>query len=92
MQSWSRPKDPNDIRYLGFDWSRWLNDTRTSITTSEFIHTGSIVIDETEILAGVTTFRVTGGTAGEAIKITNRVTFDNGEQVDDTNTLRVREN
>lgn len=91
MQSWSRPKDPDDIRYLGFDWSKWLTGARTSITLSEFIVDGSVVLDDESINGGITKFRATGGLAGETCKITNRVTFNNGEQIDDTNRLRIKQ-
>lgn len=92
MQSWSRPKDPDDIRFYGFDWSPWLTGARTSITTSVFIVVGSVELDTESIAGGITKFRAQGGVAGEACKITNRVTFDNGEQIDDTSTLRIRAN
>lgn len=92
MQSWSRPKDPDDIRFYGFDWSPWLTGPRTSITTSVFIVVGSVELDMETIAGGITKFRAQGGTVGEACKITNRVTFDNGERIDDTSTLRIRAN
>lgn len=92
MQSWPRPKDPDDIRFYGFDWSAWLGTTRTSITTSTFIVEGTVELDQESIAGGITKFRAQGGTIGEACKITNRVTFDNGEQIDDTSVLRIRAN
>lgn len=92
MQSWPRPKDPDDIRFYGFDWSAWLGGTRTSITASVFIVEGSVTVDQEEIVGGITKFRAQGGTLGEVCNITNRVTFDNGEQIDDTSRLRIRAN
>lgn len=92
MQSWSRPKDPDDIRIYGFDWSPWLGTTRSTIVTSIFIIDGTVELDQEAIAGGITTFRAQGGMLGEACKITNRVTFDNGEQIDDTSTLRIRAN
>lgn len=93
MQSWPRPKDPDDIRFYGFDWSSWLGDQRTAIVTSTFIVADStLTTSNGAINGGITSFRAQGGSNGEAAKITNRVTFDNGEQVDETNTLRIRSN
>jgi hypothetical protein len=92
VQGWSRPKDPDDIRFYGFDWSPWLTSGRTSITTSTFIVTGTVTLDQETIVGGVTKFRAQGGTAGEVCQITNRVVFNNGEQIDETSRLRVRAN
>lgn len=96
MQSWSRAKDPDDIRDLGFDWSPWLTGARTAIVTSTFLFTAdalsTIALSNESIAGGITKFRVTGGLAGEVVMITNRVVFDNGEQIDDTNRLRIRSN
>lgn len=91
MQSWSRPKDPDDIRFLGFDWSSWLMGERTSITDSEFVVADSTVtLDQEAVAGGITRFRIQGGALGETARITNRVTFNNGEQIDHTARLRLR--
>lgn len=93
MQSWSRPKDPDDIRFLGFDWSPWLTGERTAIDASIFIvEDSTIELDQEAIDGAITRFRVQGGSAGESAKITNRVTFDNGEQIDNTARLRIKAN
>ena len=92
MQSWPRPKDPDDIRFYGFDWSAWLTGARTLITTSTFVVVGSVTLDQETIVGGITKFRAQGGTVGEVCQITNRVVFDNGEQIDETSRLRVRAN
>lgn len=93
MQSWSRPKDPDDIRFLGFDWSPWLTGDRTSITLSTFtVDEGTVTVDQDTIAGGITKFRVQGGAAGEVCVIRNRVTFNNGERLDDSSRLRIREN
>jgi hypothetical protein len=93
VRSWSRPKDPDDIRFLGFDWSPWLTGDRTSIVTSTFtVVEGTVTTDQASIAGGITKFRVQGGTAGEVCHIQNRVTFNNGESLDDTSRLRIRSN
>lgn len=91
MLSWPLPQDPDDIRYRGFDWSKWLGGVRTSILTSTFLVEGAdVVLSEETIDGGITRFKIVGGTAGQVAKITNRVTFDNGESKDQTAQLRIR--
>ena len=91
MLSWSRAQDPDDIRFRGFDWSQWFSDERTAITQSTVIvDTGTIVVSDEAIAGGITRFKVTGGAHGETAVITNRVLFDNGEQIDQSARLRIR--
>lgn len=93
MLSWPRSQDPDDIRKRGFDWAAWLTGTRSSITTSTVVVVeGTVVVDQQTIAGGITSFRVTGGLDGETALIRNRVTFDNGEQVDQTARLRIKAN
>ncbi len=91
MLSWSQAQDPDDIRFRGFDWSAWFNDDRTEIVTSTFtVDQGSVTVSDEAIAGGITRFKVQGGTDGELVVITNRVTFDNGEQIDQSSRLRIR--
>ncbi len=89
MQSWSRPKDPQDSCKLRFDWSNRLPDGET-ITASTIVATGTVTLSEKEIDGAYTTFRVEGGTAGEVCEITNHVTFSNDDEWDQTAKLRIR--
>lgn len=91
MGSWPLPKDPDAVLDYQFDWSLYLQPGE-SIVTSTFIVVGSdsLVLDNESIDGGFTTFWATGGVAGEAAQITNRITTNQGRTDDDTSTLRIR--
>jgi hypothetical protein len=96
MASWPLPKDPDAVLDYQFDWSLYLQPGET-IETSVFIPLGSAsleLFDQPELadpIAGaITTFWARGGEVGEVVKITNRITTNQGRTDDDTATLRIR--
>lgn len=91
MKSWPVPKDPDAVLDYQFDWSEYLQPGET-IETSVFISEGSASIElfDEGVNGGLTTFWARGGITGEAVKITNRVTTNQGRKDDDTSTLRIR--
>ena len=90
MLSWAVPKDPDEVLDYQFDWGQFRLEEGETIVTSTFIIIGSVEIDNETIDGGFTTFWASGGTAGEACKITNRVVTSEGRTYDQTCTLRVR--
>ena len=91
MQSWPLPKDPDAVLDYQFDWSLYLQPSET-IVTSTFIVIGSdtLALSNESIDGGLTTFWASGGVAGEAPQITNRITTNQGRTDDDTSILRIR--
>lgn len=91
MLSWSIPKDPDEVLDYQFDWSQRLEESET-ILTSVFIVEGSdtLALDDETVAGALTTFWASGGAAGDAARITNRVTTSEGRTYDQTSTLRIR--
>lgn len=95
MLNWPTPKDPDESYRLRFNWQSRTKNGET-IETSIFIVEGDVEIEDKAIDGSFTSFRATGGTLGEACKITNRVTILNTtgdtDTFDQTATLRIRAN
>lgn len=89
-------KDPDDILDYGFNWgSQWLS-TSEIITSSSWTASAGITIGNGSNGAGLPTYTntattvwVIGGTAGQPYTLTNRITTNQGRQVDRTMTIRV---
>lgn len=93
MLTWPVAKDPNEVLDYQFDWGSFRLEPGETIVTSTFPEiTGTIVLGDTSIDGGFTTFWVSGGTAGETCDITNRVTTSEGRTYDQTGRLRIRSN
>lgn len=94
MLTWPLPKDPDDICDYQFDWSNRLEDAETIDTSTFSVDDGSVEIDmvsQTPTISGsITTFWLSGGTAGERCVITNRIVTSEGRQYDASGRLRVR--
>lgn len=90
-------KDPAATRDYGIDWSADIGSA--TISTSTWLLNGATWPDEDAPLTKVsqsnstttTTIRLSGGTAGQSYRVTNRVVLSNGETDDFTQTLRVRD-
>lgn len=91
MNSWARGKDPDAVLDFFFDWSKWLQPNEV-IELSVYIVEGSASIElfDKSVDGGYAWFWARGGVAGEAVKITNRITTDQGRTDDDTAILRIR--
>lgn len=67
-------KDPDATLEYGRDWSTWLAADGDSIVTSTWIvPPGLTVVDESNT-ATVALVWLSGGTAGQSYRITNRIT------------------
>ena len=84
----SVPKDPDAVLDYQIDWSDWLADGE-SIVTSEWIVTGA-TIDSEESTATVSTAWISGGSVGTMISLTNRITTDNAPARVDDRTLIIK--
>lgn len=91
MLSWPEPKDPDEVLDYQVDWSRRLKAGET-LVTSEFTAAGSLTfeITDTSLNGGLTTFWAQGGAVGETVRITNRVTTNQGRTYDQTGRLQIR--
>jgi hypothetical protein len=71
----SSPKDPDATLDYQVDWSDWLAPDE-SIAVSEWVVAGADIVSE-ESTAALSTVWVKGGTVGQMISLTNRITTDN---------------
>jgi hypothetical protein len=85
-------KDPSDVRIYGIDWSAFLAArSDTTISSSSYTVTTGLTKD-TETLSGAEAkVKVSGGTAGEDYLATNTVILANGETVQRSFTVAVRD-
>jgi len=70
----SVPKDPDATLDYQIDWSDWLADGE-SIVTSEWVVLGATLVDEGST-ATLSTAWISGGSVGAMISLTNRITTD----------------
>lgn len=89
-------KDPDAILDFHFDWTDWLVNGDT-ILTSQIIASAGITVGD-GVLAPVpsftttnTTYWLAGGTAGKPYTITNRITTSQGRTDDRTMTIRIQD-
>jgi hypothetical protein len=76
-------KDPDAVLDYRVDWTAWLQASET-ITTSTWILESGIVQNSTSNTTTTATVWLSGGTAGTAYKVTNRVTTNQGRTDDRT--------
>lgn len=82
-------KDPNAVLDYVWDWSAWLGeDTADSF---EWIVPDGITKDSDTSDDTTATIWLSGGTAGTAYRVTNRITTAGGRTDDRTHTIVVRE-
>lgn len=83
------PKTPNETVSLAFDWSKLLSSGETISTETVTASSGTVTGESSD--GGVTNFRLSGGTAGQFIKITCRVTTSLGQTLEEAEHIEVRE-
>ncbi len=81
-------KDPDATLDWRWDWSEWLADGET-ITVSTFIVSAGLVKNSDTFSATSATVWLSGGTAGTAYLVTNRITTSVGRTDDRSITIRV---
>jgi hypothetical protein len=87
MRDWS-PKDPDDIRDYsrGFD-KEFPTDTIASL---EVLVPDDLTVVSSSLSGKTATARLSGGAVNKSYQVTFRLTFADGQQVDRSETLLVR--
>ena len=83
-------KDPQSVLDYGFDWSDWLADGETILTSTWTVTTG-LTKDSDSSNDTATTIWVSGGTAGTSYTITNHITTSAGREDDRSHVLKVKD-
>ena len=90
MAANDRRKDPDATLDWVWDWNEWLDEGET-ISSSEFFTTVGLVVDSNSFTTKTATVWLSGGTAGQVYKVTNRITTSSGRTDDRSVTIRVVE-
>lgn len=86
------PKDPQESKLYTMDWSGELTDGATISTSSWTIDGGLAKVTDGIVTGSLkTTIKVSGGQAGADYACTNTVTTSDGETLERTGIVRVRE-
>jgi hypothetical protein len=85
------PKDPNEVKTYTMDWVPQLN-TGATISTSTWVLPSGVVNDADGIVSAdtQTSILLSGGTHGTDYSCINRITTSDGETLEQTGLLRVR--
>ncbi|RVG88683.1 hypothetical protein [Sinorhizobium meliloti] len=87
--TWPSPKDPNEVKDYGLDWSALLDDD--TITTSAWsVDDSGLTIGTTSNTTTATTVWVSSGSAGVTYNLLNRIVTAGGRTYDQTVKLKVR--
>jgi hypothetical protein len=81
--------DPDAVVDYSVDWSDWL-PTGDTIDTSEWTIASGLTKVASSVTGNVASIVVSGGTAGQELRITDRMTTVNGRVYDRTIVLLVR--
>jgi hypothetical protein len=85
-------KDPSDIVIYTMDWTSRLNTGATISTSSWAVQTGLTKVSSGIVTGNLkTSVKVSGGTAGVNYTCTNTITTSDGETLELTGIVRVRE-
>lgn len=82
-------KDPSAVLDYQVDWSTWLDGD--TITTSAWVVPAGITETTSTNTATTATIWLSGGTAGERYRVTNRIVTAGGRTDDRTITIRVED-
>ena len=86
--SWTAPKDPDEVKDYGIDWSALLlTDT---ISTSTWTVPVGITKNSDTHTTTATTIWFSGGTAGTSYACLNRIVTNGGRTYDRTITLKMK--
>lgn len=90
MQTFSNPKDPDDIDDFALDWRRRLETGETIAAFAPALVSGDVVIDSDDIDGTLTIARLSAGTAGTPATVRYRITTSVGRQLDETARIAVK--
>lgn len=85
-------KDPDALLDWSFDWSVWLAVDET-IEESEFVivPSGELQVSSEDVFGNSRVVWLSGGVAGNAYRVTNRVTTSSGRGADQSITIKIVE-
>jgi hypothetical protein len=90
-------KDPSDVKFYTMDWTNGVNEGATIVTSMWTIETISgdddLVEEDSDIITGnlITRILLSGGTDGNNYDVTNTITTTDGETLEKTGVVRVRQ-
>jgi len=82
-------KDPDSTLDYVINWSNWLDSD--AISTSSWTVSSGITNESESNTSTTATIWLSGGTAGETYRVTNRIVTSGGRTVDRSNTITIRE-
>lgn len=90
-QRFTAIKDPNaELDYV-MDWSEWLTDISDTLASSDWTAETGITIESDSNTTTRTTVWLSGGTANETYRVTNRIVTTGGRTDDRSILIRVVE-
>ena len=90
MSIGTKVQDPSDVRIWAFDWSEFLDERSTTISSSSWVVPSGLTEVSDSHTTTTATVKVSGGTHGQKYLVTNTVVLANGETVEKSFTLWVR--
>jgi len=82
-------KDPDAVLDYTVDWTDWLLPALDTISTVTWVPDTGLTVGTTSKTASTATAFVSGGTAGQTLKLTCRITTTGGRTDDRTITLKI---
>jgi len=82
-------KDPDAVLDYTFAWTAWLTAIEDTIDTVEWIPDEGLTVANSSYTTTTATAFVSGGTVGETLKLTCRITTLDGRTDDRTITLKI---
>lgn len=87
---WQARKDPDDVKDYQLDWSGRLSDLE-NISSSEWLVPEGVTMESDSFQDRRSTIWLSGGTAGERYRLTNRVRTSEGRTYDQSVILNCQE-
>jgi len=84
-------KDPSDVRIWAFDWSAFLAVRGATLSSSTWAVSAGLTKDAEANTTTVATVKISGGTAREDYQATNTVVLSNGETIEKSIDIAVRQ-
>jgi hypothetical protein len=88
-KSWESPKDPQEVRDYGIDWSGDIG-AATIQSSAWAVVSGTLTLVGNDFDDTTTTVRVSGGTLGQTCELLNHIVLSNGEEAELTCKLKIR--
>lgn len=82
-------KDPDAVLDYTFDWEPWLTPATDTITGVTWVPDDGLTVDSSQNTTTTATAFISGGTAGETLRLTCRITTAGGRTDDRTITFKI---